>query len=85
MKRKERKILSGIEKGAFYLYRHGNIPDMSVDAIDHWLEGFWEATGYWNFNRIARICRKDTAWISDQIKNRVNPMTAAIEYKKTHI
>lgn len=85
MKRKERNMLSGIKKGALYVYRHSSITDVSLDDIDNWLGEFYLASDFFNTDRVRRICQKDTEWIAEQIQNRVNPRKAATEYKKTHM
>lgn len=85
MKRKERSMLSGIEKGALYVYRHGNVINVSLDDIDDWLCEFYLASDFFNMDRVRRICQKDTEWIIEQIGNRINPREAAVEYKKTHM
>ncbi len=85
MKRKERRVLGGIEEGALYVFKHSDIPGVTIEGICCWLNKFWEATGFWNVDRIKRICKKDTEWIAEQIQNRVNPRKAATEYKKTHM
>lgn len=85
MKRKERRMLSGIKKGALYLYRHSSIINISLDDIDDWLCEFYLASDFFNTDRVRRICQKDTEWIIEQIGNRINPREAAVEYKKTHM
>mgnify|MGYP006877601213 CR=1 FL=1 len=46
MKRKERRMLSGIKKGALYLYRHSSIINISLDDIDDWLCEFYLASDF---------------------------------------
>lgn len=46
MKRKERNMLSGIKKGALYVYRHSSITDVSLDDIDNWLGEFYLASDF---------------------------------------
>lgn len=85
MKRKERRMLNGVKKGALYVYRHSSIIDVSLDDINDWLSEFYLASDFFNMDRVRRICQKDTEWIIEQIRNRINPREAAVEYKKTHI
>lgn len=85
MKRKERRMLSGIKKGALYMYRHSSITNVSLEDIYNWLCEFYLASDFFNMDRVRRICQKDTEWIIEQIGNRISPREAAVEYKKTHI
>lgn len=85
MKRKERNMLSGIKKGALYMYRHSSITNVSLEDIHNWLVEFYLASDFFNTDRVRRICQKDTEWIVEQIRGRINPREAAAEYKKTHM
>lgn len=85
MKRKERNMLSGIKKGALYVYRHSSITNVSLEDIYNWLSEFYLASDFFNTDRVRRICQKDTTWITEQIEKQINPREAAVEYKKTHI
>lgn len=85
MKRKERRMLDGVKKGALYVYRHSSIIDVSLDDINDWLSEFYLVSDFFNTDRVRRICQKDAEWIIEQIRNRINPREAAVEYKKTHM
>lgn len=85
MKRKERNRMNGIDRAVWYMKRKAPLFGHPDKEIRDWLTSFWLELGCPTTDRIRRICKSDTAWIGDKIKNYVDPQIAAEEYKRTHI